>query len=100
MTNQYNTTTKNKKGFTSWPNVLISETNQTYYSVACLIASLIGLGLVGLIASIYYLFILDDSVARPQLPRVLCWVTLAMNIIGVILFILWMLFASAAVYAL
>ena len=59
----------------NWPQFLIDSSAQQLYGFLALGIGLATGGLVGLIMSCYYLFLLDDSVEKDSTAKVLNWIS-------------------------
>ena len=59
----------------NWPQFLIDSSAQQLYGFLALGIGLVTGGLVGLIMSCYYLFLLDDSVEKDSTAKVLNWIS-------------------------
>ena len=79
----------NSKGLPSnWPDFLIKDSNQRFYGLGSLVAGFATSGIVGIGMSIYYLFILDDSIQKDSLSKVLNWISLIIPVIFYVLIFL------------
>lgn len=79
----------NSKGLPSnWPDFLIKDSSQKLYGLGSLVAGFVTSGIIGIGMAIYYLFILDDSIQKDTLSKVLNWISLIIPVIFYILIFL------------
>lgn len=90
---QYNPATMQYPGMMptntgNWPSWLVDASAQRLYSFAALIIGFFSVGIIGFFMSIYYLFVLDKTVPKDGLSKVLNWISFIIPLIGIVLIVI------------